>query len=67
MFRNKIRETRRQRGLTQTQLACAAGLAAATLCNIELGNLKPWPKARRGIATALDVREEELFSEESRQ
>ena len=61
MFKNRIRERREELRLSQTKLACLIGMAGSTLSNLELGKWKPWPKARRDIAKALDVLEEELF------
>lgn len=61
MFKNKIREKRTEKGLSQTQLACLIKMAESTLSNIELGKWKPYPKARRDIARALKVTEKELF------
>jgi len=64
MFKNRIREKREKLGLSQTKLACAIGMAESTLSNLELGKWKPWPKARRDLAGALGIPEEELFPDE---
>ncbi len=61
MYKNKVKEIRLQKGLSQTQACCNVGLANSTWSNIESGRWKPWPKARRDIARALQVMEEELF------
>ena len=64
MFTNRIRERRQELGLSQTKLACLVGMAEPTLSNLELGKWKPWPKARRDIAKALNTTEKELFPDE---
>lgn len=64
MFTNRIRERRQELGLSQTKLACLVGMAEPTLSNLELGKWKPWPKARRDIAKALNTIEKELFPDE---
>lgn len=58
---NRIREIREERGLSQTRLACLAGIAASNLSNIETGKRSPWPKVRADLARALGVTEEDLF------
>jgi len=65
VFRNHIRERRLALGVSQTKLACMVGMAESTLSNLESGKWKPWPKARRDIAEALGVSEEQLFPESS--
>jgi transcriptional regulator with XRE-family HTH domain len=65
MFKNRIRERRRELGLSQTKLACSIGMAESTLSNLELGKWKPWPKAQRDLAKALGISERELFPDES--
>jgi len=64
MFENRIRERRKELGLSQTKLACLIGIAESTLSNLELGKWKPWPKARKDLARTLGVSIEELFPDE---
>ena len=64
MFQNRIKERRSQLGLSQTRLACLIGMAEPTLSSLELGKVKPWPKARRDLAKALGINERELFPSE---
>jgi transcriptional regulator with XRE-family HTH domain len=64
MFKNRIREKRQELGLSQTKLACLIGMAEPTLSDLELGKRMPWPKARRDLAKALGVREEDLFPDD---
>ena len=64
MFKNCIRERRERLGFSQARLACFVGMAGSTLSNLELGKMKPWPKAKRDLAKALRVSEQELFPED---
>ena len=66
MFNNRIRERREELGFSQTRLACFIGMAGSTLSNLELGKVKPWPKARRDLANALGISERELFPDDSK-
>ncbi|MFC1966473.1 helix-turn-helix transcriptional regulator [Chloroflexota bacterium] len=61
MFKNYIRDRRKELGLSQTRLACLIGMAESTLSNLELGKWKPWPKARRDLSKTLGIIEKELF------
>ena len=64
MFKNRIKERRKELGFSQTQLACSIGMAGSTLSNLELGKVKPWPKARRDLANALGMTESQLFPDD---
>ena len=66
MFKNRIRERRQELGFSQTRLACLIGMAGSTLSDLELGKVKPWPKARKDLANALGMAESELFADDSR-
>ena len=57
----RLREWRRKRTLTQQQLADKAGLARATLSNIERGQDEPHTSTIRRLADALHVRPEQLM------
>jgi transcriptional regulator with XRE-family HTH domain len=61
----KIRFLRRQRGLSQEQLAFKAGLATSYLGQVERAEKSPTIQSLEKIATALDVTLEELFSFDS--
>jgi transcriptional regulator with XRE-family HTH domain len=61
LFINTIRQRREQLGLSQSALARLIGLAEPNLSRLELGNTKPWPKARRDLAKALGATENDLF------
>lgn len=60
---NRVREVRERLGLSQVELARRARLAGPNLSAIEHGQRKAWPKARRRLARALKVTEQELFPE----
>ena len=57
-----LRETREQRGLTQSALAELAGIDQTTISKIEVGTLQTpsWPVVAR-LAKALRVKPETLF------
>lgn len=61
MNKNKIREKRMARGLSQVQLGSLSGIAHSAISDFELGKRMPWPKARKALARALKVTEGELF------
>ena len=62
---NRLKEYRERAGLSQTELAWIAKMAAQNISAIERGKLAPWPRARKALAEALNVSEVELFPEES--
>jgi transcriptional regulator with XRE-family HTH domain len=60
MTRYRIRELRLQRGLSQSDLARAAGIAAHTVLNYEHGRHEAMPETLDRLAVALGVKPEEL-------
>lgn len=50
-----IKTLRQNRGLTQAALAEKCGVSRALIAMIECGQVRPYPKIRRGIANALGV------------
>jgi transcriptional regulator with XRE-family HTH domain len=62
---NRLKEYREKAGLSQTELAWIARMAAQNISAIERGKLAPWPRVRKALAVALNVSEVELFPEES--
>jgi|GEM_PF-1225844 len=66
MLNNRLKKCRERAGLSQTELAWRAKMAAQNISAIERGTLAPWPKARKSLAEALKVAEIELFPEETR-
>lgn len=60
VMRNDVRRRRRDRGLTQAELATLVGVSRQTLIAIELGGSPSLPTAMR-LARALDTRLDDLF------
>ncbi len=63
MLNNRLREYREKAGLSQTELAWKARMASQNISAFERGTLAPWPKARKALAEALQICENELFPE----
>lgn len=63
---NRIKELRKARGLTQTELAERAGVSQQYIARLEKGNVKS-PNLLNGLrlAAALGVEPEELISDTS--
>lgn len=61
--RQRIRDLRKSRGLSQHQVAVLAGLHPAALCHIERGHRPLWPGHLAKVAKALRVSVEELRGE----
>ena len=59
----RLREIREQKGLTQSQLASAAGLTQAFVCELESGRKSPSLKTLRTIARILDTPIDKLIAE----
>ena len=63
-FPGRLKELREQRGLTQQQLADGAGIAKATVADLEQGRYAPsWPTVIT-LAKALGVDSQALFQEQ---
>lgn len=62
-----LRKLRRERGITQVELANAAGISQAMLSNIENGNRKPSVETARRIAAKLGIDWYELFDGDKRE
>ncbi|MCX8035026.1 MAG: helix-turn-helix domain-containing protein [Candidatus Dojkabacteria bacterium] len=60
-IRNKLREIRVKKKMTQSQVAFKCGLALSTYQNIEKGKSQPSLKTALLIAKALDYQVEKLF------
>lgn len=61
VFKNSLREARRQRGLSQVQLAELTGVSRNTISSIETGQFNPTAKLALILCIALDKKFEELF------
>jgi len=60
-LRNRLRELRARRGLTQEQLAAAVGVTRQTIIAIEKGNYSPSVALALSLARELGVPVEEAF------
>lgn len=60
-LKNSLREARKQRGLSQTQLAELTGVSRNTISSIETGQFNPTAKLALVLCIALDKKFEELF------
>jgi transcriptional regulator with XRE-family HTH domain len=56
----KLEIARLRRGLSQMALAQKAGVTVVTIWRIEHGHQRPRPSTRLAIATALDMKIEEI-------
>lgn len=61
ILKNRIRESRAQAGLSQTQLAEMVGVSRNTISSIETGQFSPTAKLALILCIALDKQFEELF------
>lgn len=60
-LKNSLRGARRQRGLSQAQLAEMTGVSRNTISSIETGQFNPTAKLALILCIALDKKFEELF------
>ncbi len=61
VLKNRLREARGERGLSQEQLARLVGVSRNTISSIETGQFSPTAKLALVLCTALDRKFEELF------
>jgi len=61
-FQNHLQELRRQRGLSQRELARMAGLPHPVISYIETGGRIPTFPTMKRIASALEVEVSDIFS-----
>ena len=61
ILKNRLKEIRTERGLSQTQLAEMVGVSRNTISSIETGQFSPTAKLALIICIALDKKFEELF------
>lgn len=61
VLRNRLKEARAERGLSQAQLAAMVGVSRNTISSIETGQFSPTAKLALVICIALDKKFEELF------
>jgi len=60
-LQNKVAEIRKQKGLSQADLAKLVGVSRNTISSIETGQYEPTAKLALLLAVALEVSFEELF------
>ena len=61
ILKNRIREARTEKGLSQARLAAIVGVSRNTISSIETGQYSPTAKLALILALALDRKFEELF------
>lgn len=61
VLRNRLKEARAERGLSQAQLAAMVGVSRNTISSIETGQFSPTAKLALVICIALDKKFEDLF------
>ena len=61
ILKNRIREARTEKGLSQARLAAMVGVSRNTISSIETGQYSPTTKLALILALALDRKFEELF------
>ena len=61
VLKNRLREARSERGLSQAQLAALVGVSRHTISSSETGQFSPTAKLALVICIALDKKFEDLF------
>ena len=61
ILKNRLKEARGEKGLSQAQLAELVGVSRNTISSIETGQFNPTAKLALILCVALDKRFEELF------
>lgn len=61
ILKNRLREARTERGLSQAELAALVGVSRNTISSIETGQFNPTAKLALVLCIALDKKFEELF------
>ncbi|MCH4161054.1 MAG: helix-turn-helix transcriptional regulator [Bifidobacterium sp.] len=61
VLHTRLKELRKQPGLSQAELAVLVGTSRDTISSIETGQFSPTAKLALILCTALDVKFEELF------
>ena len=60
-LKNRLKESRTEKGLSQAQLAELVGVSRNTISSIETGQFNPTAKLALVLCVALDKKFEELF------
>ncbi len=61
VLKNRLKEARGEKGLSQAQLAALVGVSRNTVSSIETGQFNPTAKLALILCVALDKKFEELF------
>lgn len=61
ILRNQLKDARKEKGLSQAQLAEIVGVSRNTISSIETGQFNPTAKLALILCIALDKKFEELF------
>ena len=61
MMETRLREKRLERGLSQSELAYMARVPNCVISDCECGRRLPWREARKRLARALGIPENEIF------
>jgi putative transcriptional regulator len=61
VLKNRLKEARSARGLSQAQLAQIVGVSRNTISSLETGQFQPTAKLALILCIALDMKFEELF------
>ena len=61
ILKNKVKEARAEKGLSQSQLADMVGVSRNTISSIETGQFSPTAKLALVICIALEKKFEDLF------
>ena len=61
VLKNRLKEARSEKGLSQAQLAALVGVSRNTVSSIETGQFNPTAKLALILCVALDKKFEELF------
>lgn len=61
ILKNRLKEARSERGLSQAKLAQMIGVSRNTISSLETGQFQPTAKLALILCIALDMKFEELF------
>lgn len=61
ILKNKLKEVRKERNISQQELADMVGVSRNTISSLETGQYEPTAKLAYVLCVALDMKFEELF------